>query len=342
MAEDTEKKPSKPRLTKEQNAAKTQAIIDKHRINPLGIGNSTPEINTYTRIFRASQDARMELMNQLRMAMYVQSDTAKQRAAGEKVGRDYLAREFKDEVVLKWINEGKLHTKTYGTLEQHPFHQVIEALYRSEALMEQWLKERAEEHPLWVQIKDVKCLGPILFCRLISSMDSFADFKRVSSLWARAGMAGGNWREPNNFSRKTRVAVHLIGTAFLKGQFNPAVVASNEGTFYVRLCQARLAYEKDNNDRGLYAEYAGKELQRLLSKPKVNKKSISYLAYMEGRLPEGQIQHRAARYTAKQLLKDLWNLVHQNIDCLPMDGSLATYPRTDPAAFVGQPMRASA
>jgi hypothetical protein len=96
-------------------------------------------------------------------------------------------------------------------------------------------------------------------------------------------------RRPWNAALK--VICWKIGQSFVK-------VSGNENARYGQLYRQRKAYEAANNERGLYAEQAAKEL----TEKRYGDDTAAKKFYLDGKLPPAHIQARAERWTTKIFL----------------------------------------
>lgn len=132
------------------------------------------------------------------------------------------------------------------------------------------------------------------FNRPIDSMRRFASTDKlgVPIAMTRETVAKALARRPYNAKLKT--LAHLIGEQF-KCQGDDAE------SFYAQVYRKRKAYEQRKNEAGDYAAEAAKALKRKADHAQA-------ATYRQGKLPNGHIDNRAVRYTAKLFLAH-WHTV---------------------------------
>lgn len=136
-------------------------------------------------------------------------------------------------------------------------------------------------------------IGPVLAAGLLAHID-ISHAPTVGHIWRYAGVDptstwGKGEKRPWNASLKT--LVWKIGGQFVK-------LKHNERSFYYKVYAKRKAYEVERSEKGEMAEQAAGYLQA----KNYSKNTEAYKAYSEGKLPDGQLDARARRYTAKLFL----------------------------------------
>jgi hypothetical protein len=145
-------------------------------------------------------------------------------------------------------------------------------------------------------------------------------YPTVRKLWKRLGLgvADDGLRQRNlvglteeerlrgGYNAERRSAVWNIGTAIMFAQTaridkTTGEVKRNAGEWR-KIYDARRAYEEEKNERGDYADLAAK----ILSTRQIGKKTESYKAYSQGKLPKAHLKNRAQRFMEKQFIKQLW------------------------------------
>lgn len=101
------------------------------------------------------------------------------------------------------------------------------------------------------------------------------------------------------YNRQAKQLVYLLGESFIK-------VSSKEESLYGRLYRERKAYELVENEKGKYADLAAEAL----SSKNYGKDTISYKAYIEGKLPSCQIHARARRHAVMIFLSHLYEAMY--------------------------------
>lgn len=101
------------------------------------------------------------------------------------------------------------------------------------------------------------------------------------------------------YNRKLKVLMWKIGESFVK-------VSNKPNSLYGALYKERKAYEIENNKKLLYKDQCAKAL-RFNS---YNKNTVTYQSYVNGMLPDKQINERAKRWTVKIFLSHLFEAMY--------------------------------
>lgn len=139
--------------------------------------------------------------------------------------------------------------------------------------------------------------------------------KKPTGKYTREALIKGLAKPPYN--EELKVLLWKLGQSFIKVSNRPASV-------YGRIYQEKKAIETAKNERGEFAEQAA----QILSSKKFNKKTKSYEAYSQGKLPDAQITARASRYATKIFVSHLWEEMYR----LRYNDEA---PRPYPIAFLG-------
>lgn len=109
---------------------------------------------------------------------------------------------------------------------------------------------------------------------------------------SRKQLAASLAKRPWNSELKT--LCWKIGESFVK-------VSGKPNAFYGKMYASRKALEKARNEEGLYREQA----EQILKEKRIGKDTDAYAAYIQGKLPDGQIHARAKRWAVKLFLAHL-------------------------------------
>lgn len=101
------------------------------------------------------------------------------------------------------------------------------------------------------------------------------------------------------YNRKLKVLMWKIGESFIK-------VSNKPGSLYGTLFKERKAYETAKNERLEYKDQAALALR----KNTYNKKTVAYQCYIQGKLPQSQINERAKRYVEKIYLSHVFEAMY--------------------------------
>ena len=103
------------------------------------------------------------------------------------------------------------------------------------------------------------------------------------------------------------------------------IYQSNKDSYYGKLYLERKAYEIKRNDEGYNAQYAAEHIGKLK-----DKKTDTYAAYSEGRIPDTQITARARRWTEQLFLSHLFDEMYRvHYDEVPPVPYILAHPEKD-------------
>jgi hypothetical protein len=147
-------------------------------------------------------------------------------------------------------------------------------------------------------------IGPVITAGLLSHID-IEKANTSSKVWAYAGVdanrAPRKKGEKINYNPTLKTLVWKIGESFVMG-------CNNEKAFYPQIYVKRKAYETRKNEAGEYAAQAA----NALATKNYSKDTEAYKAYIQGKLPLGQIHARAKRYAAKMFLSHFHHVLYMN------------------------------
>lgn len=125
-----------------------------------------------------------------------------------------------------------------------------------------------------------------------------ASRKKKDSKATKTDLVSYMARPPYNTKLKT--IMYLIGDSFMKRSNNP-------NSLYGKIYKSRKAYEIFKNERGDYAEFAA----RCLQKKNFQNKEVKEI-YESGKLPAGHIDMRARRWAVKIFLSHVFEIMYMN------------------------------
>lgn len=114
------------------------------------------------------------------------------------------------------------------------------------------------------------------------------------------------------FNMELQVLLWKIGESFVKS-------SGREGSLYGKLYKERKAKEIESNNAGKFADQA----EAALEEKNYDKSTESYKAYIQGKLPDGQIHARARKYAVKIFVSHLFDEMYK-----------AEYGKQPPRAYV--------
>ncbi len=164
-------------------------------------------------------------------------------------------------------------------------------------------------HPMGWFFDQTLGVGPIISAGLLAHID-IRRAPTVGHIWSFAGLnPSAVWnkgkKRPWNASLKT--LCWKAGDSFVK-------LSGREDAFYGQVYKQRKEYEIARNDRGGNEEQA----KRYLTEKKWGKDTEGYKAYIEGKLPAGQLDARARRYAVKLFLSHLhWRWYEEEFEQAP-------------------------
>lgn len=186
-------------------------------------------------------------------------------------------------------------------------HDVIDWLSANTRTLENQIKRAldafssASEIGVWS--RSVIGIGPVIAAGLIAHID-IEKAKTAGSIWRYAGLDPSlEWKkgEKRPWNASLKVLCWKIGESFVK-------VSGKEDSLYGRLYIQRKERDTELSEAGEYADYA------IARASKVGKNTEAYKAYVQGKLPKGQIHARAKRYAVKIFLshyhEKLWELTY--------------------------------
>lgn len=122
----------------------------------------------------------------------------------------------------------------------------------------------------------------------------------VSSLWTYCGLAPGQRRtrgQKAGYSPGHKVFAWKCASSFKMNNHRPAC-------YYGALYRGRKEHERRQNEQGLYADQAAAALRA----KNFGEDTKAKAAYQAGRLPDGHLDSRAIRWTAKLWLSHLYDV----------------------------------
>jgi hypothetical protein len=192
---------------------------------------------------------------------------------------------------IRGSNQVRALTKT-----DEPHDVVAWVSQQSEVLEKQVkraLESYAKSHPVGQWALSITGIGPVITAGLLAHVD-ITKCPTVGHIWRYAGLdPTSEWRkgEKRPWNASLKVLCWKIGESFVKTK-------GLEGSIYGAVYEQRKKYEQERNERGDYREQAEETLRRV---PTHKQRAI----YLTGRLPDGRIHRRAARYATKLFLSHL-------------------------------------
>jgi len=166
-----------------------------------------------------------------------------------------------------------------------------------------FLEVYAKNHPVGQWMMSHKGVGPIYAAGLLAYID-IDRCQTAGSIWKYAGITGNPEIDRRHRGQKLsydpgfKVLCWKMGENFMK-------VSNKDDAVYGKLYREKLAYYKEKNERGEFAERAK---QILHEKNFKDKKSPTYKAYVQGKLPDGHMVAMAKRFAVKIFLSHLFDV----------------------------------
>lgn len=148
-------------------------------------------------------------------------------------------------------------------------------------------------------------IGPVISSGLAAMVD-LSKTTSIGKLWRFAGVDPTCiWEKGKKrpFSAKLKVLTWKIGDSFRK-------FSGNANCYYGEVYKTRKKQEVRLNEEFRFKDQA----EKALSSGHWKKTTNAYKAYMEGKLPDGQIDARAMRYAAKLFLAHWWEQEYRRIN----------------------------
>lgn len=191
---------------------------------------------------------------------------------------------------------------------------------RVELEVKKALHAYAKSQPEGTWMLSIHGVGPVIAAGMISHLRRNPCPPTVGHWWSFAGLDPKvKWEKGQKrpWNAKLKRLCWLLSSSFVR-------LRSSPNDFYGKLYEQRKAYEIERNERG------GNEAEaaRILSERRIQKPEVR-AAYEAGRLPDGQIDNRARRWTAKIFLSHLHEV------CYALDHEGAPIPKPYALAHLG-------
>jgi hypothetical protein len=229
------------------------------------------------------------------LELIVLDRTLKQSA--ENMGRDE-ARMLVNAYYIQQDNRKRAFNQLRA-MEQKP-HTILQWFADNAHIQEKQIRSVLDvwtnHHPIGKRIRKVKGIGPVIAAGLLAHIDIHIA-TTVGKIWRFAGLdCTVKWEKGQKrpWNADLKRLCFLIGDCFCKVSGYPDAV-------YGHMYKQKKAEYTAKNESGGYAERAA----QLLLEKKWDKTKAPYKAYMQGKLPLGQIDQMAKRWTTKMFLSHM-------------------------------------
>lgn len=198
----------------------------------------------------------------------------------------YVVQEHRMAIGSQKLALEKANLPTQATEWLHAQFETLERRVKS------MLKAWAKVDPLASWMMSQYGVGPVLSSGLVAMID-WSGSSHVSRIYSFAGLAPGKiWEKGKKrpYNADLKVLCWKLGESFRRFH-------KNEQCFYGHLYAERKRQEIVKNEQGEFAEQAAANLARLKDKT-----TITYKRNSEGKLSDGHIDARAARWAVKIFL----------------------------------------
>jgi len=179
-------------------------------------------------------------------------------------------------------------------------HDVLAWLAEQNRTLEAQIKNALDKYsmstPVGEWMRSITGIGPVIAAGLLAHID-IEKAPTAGHIWRFAGLDPTSvWEKKKKrpWNAALKVLCWKLGESFVK-------VHAKDEDVYGKIYSARKAIEIEKNDRGDFAEQAGK----ILANKNIGKATDAYKSYSAGKLPPAHIHSRAKRYAVKIFLSHL-------------------------------------
>ena len=166
----------------------------------------------------------------------------------------------------------------------------------AEEVIKKGLEEVTEKDPIGKWCKSHLGVGPVISSGFLSYID-IEKAPTAGHIYSYAGLTGVKWEKGQKrpWNPDLKKICFYLGESFIK-------VSGNPDAFYGKLYRIRREIEVEMNERGDHKELAAYYLKNMNYRDDT---SITKIAHMQGKLVDGHLTRRAARWAVKMFISHL-------------------------------------